>query len=149
VRLLEPYRSQPEDIERLTIRSQRGELVNLRNVASVRAEAGPVQINRYNRTRQITVLGNLQRDKKVLGEAMTELTGIVEGLGLPAGYTYSFTGEAEAMTESFGYLFFALFLGLIMIYMVLAVVRGFVHPSHHAQCRCRSSALSGPCCSPA
>jgi HAE1 family hydrophobic/amphiphilic exporter-1 len=129
VRLMEPYRNRPEDIERLTVRNRRGELVNLRNVATVRAETGPVQINRYNRTRQITVLANLERDKKVLGQAMTELNGIVAGLGLPAGYTYSFTGEAEAMTESFGYLFFALFLGLIMIYMVLAAqFESFVHP---------------------
>jgi HAE1 family hydrophobic/amphiphilic exporter-1 len=129
VRLLEPYRSRPEDIERLTIRSGKGELVNLRNVAAVRTETGPVQINRYNRTRQITVLANLERDQKVLGEAMTELTGVVEALGLPPGYSSAFTGEAEAMTESFGYLFFALFLGVIMIYMVLAAqFESFVHP---------------------
>jgi hydrophobic/amphiphilic exporter-1 (mainly G- bacteria), HAE1 family len=129
VRLLEPYRNRPEDIERLAIRSGKGDLVNLRNVATVRAETGPVQINRYNRTRQITVLANLEREKKVLGEAMTELTGVVESLGLPAGYNFAFTGEAEAMTESFGYLFFALFLAIIMIYMVLAAqFESFIHP---------------------
>ena len=129
VRLLEPYRSQPEDVERLTIRSHKGDLINLRNVATVRAEAGPVQIDRYNRTRQITVLANLDRSQKVLGQAAAELTGVVQALALPPGYTYAFAGEADIMAESFGYLFFALFLALVMIYMVLAAqFESFVHP---------------------
>jgi HAE1 family hydrophobic/amphiphilic exporter-1 len=129
VRLQEPYRNRPEDIERLTVRNKTGELVNLRNVAWVRQEAGPVQIDRYSRVRQITVLANLERDKKVLGEAMSELRGFADGLDLPSGYSYAFAGQGDAMQESFGYLLFALTLALIMIYMVLAAqFESFVHP---------------------
>ncbi len=129
VRLQEPYRRRPQDLEQLSVRSLSGALVNLRNVAAVRTEAGPVQINRYNRARQITVLANLDRDHKVLGEAMTELREVMAALGLPAGYSYDFAGRADVMRESFANLFFALFLAVIMIYMVLAAqFESFIHP---------------------
>jgi hydrophobic/amphiphilic exporter-1 (mainly G- bacteria), HAE1 family len=129
VRLQEPYRSRPEDIERLTVRSKTGELVNLRNVAWVKQESGPVQIDRYSRMRQITILANLDRDKKVLGEVTTEMGPFITSLGLPPGYSFAFTGMADVMTESFGYLFFALFLAIVLIYMVLAAqFESFVHP---------------------
>lgn len=129
VRLSEPYRSRPEDIERLTVRGRSGELVNLRNVSWIKQEVGPVQINRYNRARQITVLANLDRDKKVLGEAAVEMERIVREIGIPAGYTYALTGMGEIMEESFRYLFFALFLAVILIYMVLAAqFESFIHP---------------------
>jgi len=129
VRLTEPDRSRPEDIERLTVRGRDGALVNLRNVAWIQPEAGPVQINRYNRARQVTVLANLKRDEKVLGTALAELGEIVQSLGLPPGYTYGFVGQADAMRESFGYLLFALGLAIVLIYMVLAAqFESFVHP---------------------
>jgi len=107
----------------------RGELVNLRNVAWIRQEGGPVQIDRYNRARQITLMASLQRERKVLGEAATELTRFVQEAGLPPGYTFGFTGMADVMKESFGYLFFALFLAVIIVYMVLASqFESFIHP---------------------
>ena len=129
VRLQEPYRNRPDDVERLTVRNKTGQLVNLRNVAWTRQEAGPVQIDRYNRVRQITVLANLEHGQKVLGEATEEMGAYLAGLGLPTGYSSAFVGLADVMGESYRYLFFALFLAIIMIYMVLAAqFESFVHP---------------------
>lgn len=129
IRLDEAYRNRPEHLERLAVRSNSGRLINLRNVATIREEAGPVQIDRYNRARQITILANLERDRKVLGEAVEELGRVIREIGLPPGYTYEFAGEADAMQESFFYLMFALFLAVIMIYMVLASqFESFIHP---------------------
>jgi HAE1 family hydrophobic/amphiphilic exporter-1 len=129
VRLLEPFRSRPADLEVLAVRSGRGELVQLQNVAKVEVRGGPVQIDRYNRTRQITVTANLQRDKKVLGEAVTELTQLMRSLDLPAGDTFGFAGQADTMRESFESLLFALFLAVVIIYMVLASqFESFIHP---------------------
>ncbi len=130
VRLEDPFRSRPEDIERLTVRAASGQLVNLRNVAWIRQEAGPVQIERFNRERQITVLANLERDKKVLGEAMQELRAVaVNQLGLHEGRDFAHAGQADAQQESFANLLFALALAIIMIYMVLAAqFESFLHP---------------------
>jgi hydrophobic/amphiphilic exporter-1 (mainly G- bacteria), HAE1 family len=129
VRLREKNRSRPEDIRLLTVRNDRGQLVPLENVARVAEESGPVQINRYGRSRQITVLANLVQGKKVLGEAMDELSRFVAEEKLPPGYTFGFTGEAEAKTESEENLRFALFLAIAIVYMVLASqFESFVHP---------------------
>ncbi|MCG3136069.1 MAG: Multidrug resistance protein MdtB [Planctomycetes bacterium] len=129
VRLQEPYRSRPEDLDVLTVRGRAGELIRLDNVARVREESGPVQIDRFNRSRQITVLANLVREKKVLGEAVAELTSVVREVGLPPGYTFGFAGQADTMKESFGYLLFAIGLAVVIVYMVLASqFESFVHP---------------------
>jgi HAE1 family hydrophobic/amphiphilic exporter-1 len=129
VRLEESFRARPEAIKLLTVRSSSGELVNLENVARVVEGAGPVQIDRNNRARQITILANLQRDKKVLGEAMTECARFVKEAGLPPGYTFGFVGMAEVMEESFLNLFFALFLAVVVVYMALASqFESFIHP---------------------
>ncbi len=129
VRLTEPDRNKPRDINLLAVRNRRGDLVRLQSVARVREEGGPVQIDRYNRTRQITVFANLQRDRKVLGQAVTEINGLVSDLQLAPGYAAGFAGMADTMRESFGYLLFALLLSVIMVYMVLAAqFESFVHP---------------------
>lgn len=129
VRLDAPYRATPETLPFLTLRTQKGELVRLQNVATLRTETGPVQIDRYNRARQITVLANLQRDKKVLGEAVQELSSGVDEMDVPPGYTFGFAGMADTMAEGFASLLLALFLSVAFIYMVLAAqFESFVHP---------------------
>jgi HAE1 family hydrophobic/amphiphilic exporter-1 len=103
--------------------------VSLRNVAWIDQVPGPVQIDRYNRARQITLLANLQRDKKVLGEAVSEVSDFIKEEELPPGYSYGFAGMADTMRESFGYLLFALFLAVVMVYMVLgSQFESFAHP---------------------
>lgn len=128
VRLQERFRNRVEDIQQLTVRNSRGELVPLQNVTRIREQAGPVQINRFSRARQITVLANLGKGK-VLGEATLELRDVVKELNLPPGYSVEFVGQAQTMAESFGYLLFSLFLAVIVVYMVLASqFESFIHP---------------------
>ncbi|HUJ73338.1 MAG TPA: efflux RND transporter permease subunit, partial [bacterium] len=129
LRLTEPERNSPDEIGLLTVRNNRGGLVRLESVANIKQEGGPVQINRFNRAREVTVLANLQHDKKVLGEAVTQLNGFVQGLHMDPGYTSGYAGTADIMRESFGYLLFALGLSVVMVYMVLAAqFESFVHP---------------------
>ena len=130
LRLDEPYRNDPDDILLLNVRSNSGELIRLQNVARVDRDQGPVQINRFNRTRQITILSNLDKGSgKVLGDAVTEVNAIMKEQGLPPGYTAAFAGTADTMRESFGYMLFALGLAVILVYMVLASqFESFIHP---------------------
>jgi len=129
VRLQQSDRATAADIELLSMRNERGELIRLRNVASVREEVGPVQIDRYNRTRQITVLANLIPEQKVLGEAVDEINVFLAESELPPGYSAGFAGMAETMKESFENLIFALLLGIVIVYMVLASqFESLLHP---------------------
>lgn len=129
IRFEDAYRNNPKDIDFVTVKNTRGQLVQLDNVADVVQEVGPVQIARYNRARQITILANLVPNRKILGDAMDELTRIMQSVQLPPGYSFGFAGRAEDMNESFVNLFFALYLGIIIIYMVLASqFESFIHP---------------------
>jgi hydrophobic/amphiphilic exporter-1 (mainly G- bacteria), HAE1 family len=129
-------RNRPEDILDLTVRSQRGQLVALRNLVEVRTESGPVEIDRYNRQRQVTIFANLVNTKAtadtrtlVLGEAITEVKRFCAEADLPTGSGYYITGMGEIMEESFGYLRFALMLAVVMVYLVLASqFESFIHP---------------------
>ncbi|MBI1784972.1 efflux RND transporter permease subunit [Candidatus Sumerlaeota bacterium] len=129
VRLTEFFRNTPDYIPGLTVRNRRGELVRIQSVANLRRETGPVQIDRYNRTRQITIMGNLDRGKKVLGEAVKELGDILKAENLPPGYTFGFAGSADTMKEAFANLIFAFLFSVVIVYMLLAAqFESFTHP---------------------
>jgi HAE1 family hydrophobic/amphiphilic exporter-1 len=99
------------------VRARDGKLVELANVVKVEEGTGPSVINRADRQRAITVFASLEG--KPLGQAKEELDAIA-GRILPADYVPKYYGMADTMKESFGYLLFALLLGVIMAYMILA-----------------------------
>jgi len=126
VRLIPDQRKIPEDIDRLLVRTQNGELIRLNNVVDVREEIGPNVINRKDRMRSVTIYGNLEN--KPLGEAVGDAQKIA-GSVLPEGYTLTLAGSAEQMRESFLAIFFALALAVVITYMILASqFESFVHP---------------------
>jgi len=127
LRLLESDRTDPRSLETLSLRSRGGQVVQLANVARVVRDTGPTQIDHEARQRQITILANLEGI--VLGDAINDVNAIAARVRMPPGFSIDFTGQAEIMAESFQSLFFALFLAIILIYMVLASQFGsFLHP---------------------
>ena len=110
-------RMNPSDIGRLYVRAVDGKLVELSNIVTIEEGGGPSSISRKDRQRTIWIFANLEG--KPLGEAMQELDAISARI-LPPGYTAGYTGEAEEMGKSFRYLMFALLLGILLAYMVLA-----------------------------
>lgn len=129
LRFDEKFRQQVKEIGFLPVRSQKGELVPLNSVIDIAYEEGPTQIDRYNRIRQITVYANLNPEKMVLGEAMQAINGYFSQENLPLGYSFGFSGQAENFKESFGYMFFALLIAVVLVYMVLAAqFESLLHP---------------------
>lgn len=126
IRLNADERSNPDDLSKLYVRSKDGRLVELRNLVRIQEGGGPSVINRVDRQRSISLFASLEG--KPLGQAVEELNAIA-GRILPADYLPKYRGTAETMSESFRYLMFALILGVIMAYMVLAAqFESFVHP---------------------
>ncbi len=126
IRLNPEERQDPDDLSRLYVRSRDGRLVELRNLVRVQEGGGPSVINRVDRQRAITLFASLEGIP--LGEAMEDLNGIAAKI-LPSDYLPKYRGQADTMTESFGYLLFAIVLGVMMAYMVLAAqFESFVHP---------------------
>jgi HAE1 family hydrophobic/amphiphilic exporter-1 len=116
-RLWAENRTSPEDIGRLYVRSKDGRLVELANIIKIQEAGGPSIINRVDRQRAITIFANLEG--KPLGQGMEDLNAISAKI-LPFDYSGAYKGMADTMGESFKYLMFALLLGIVMAYMVLA-----------------------------
>jgi HAE1 family hydrophobic/amphiphilic exporter-1 len=126
VRLSAADRTNPDDLGKIYVRAKDGRLIQLANVVRIQEGGGPSVINRVDRQRAITVFASLEG--KPLGTAIHELNAISDKV-LPMDYIPKYKGMAETMGESFQYLMFALILGVIMAYMILAAqFESFLHP---------------------
>ena len=127
VRLTPEGRSRPEDIPALTVRNDHGELIPLSEVVHIQEKPTLLTITRKNRERAISIFSNVA-PKASQAEAL-EKVNVIAKKTLPEGYRVVFSGSAETFRESFQSLFFALYLGIIISYMILASqFNSFAHP---------------------
>jgi multidrug efflux pump len=116
------------DLRSIYVRSERsGELIPLSNLVTLEDQAGPAQLNRYNRTRAVTISANLA-EGYTLGEALDYLEGIIRS-ELPRTAQIDYRGESRDLRESTGSLFFTFGIALLVVFLVLAAqFESFVHP---------------------
>ena len=127
VRLLAPQRQRPEDIERLLLRTGSGELVRLGDVVRIEQRPTLQAITRQDRERAITIFANVAAGASQ-AEAIDRSLAIAREV-LPDDYRAILSGSSQAFRESFESLLFALVLGLLVAYMVLASqFNAFSHP---------------------
>ena len=121
------YRDDPSKLDLLRVRASSGALVPIRNLVTPRIGSGPVQIDRENRTRAITVYGNL--DGKSAGTADEEVMRLAAELGIEGEYELEPAGASQRLRETTAAIGFAFVLALIAIYMILAAqFNSFIHP---------------------
>lgn len=126
MRLLAEQRSRPEDISRLRVRTASGDLIPLQSVVNTEERPALQAITRRDRERAITVFANVAP-----GHSQQEALAKVEEIGrsMPVGYRLVLGGASVAFRESMGSLYFALFLGIGVAYMVLASqFNSLLHP---------------------
>ncbi|MGQ0644653.1 MAG: efflux RND transporter permease subunit [Elusimicrobiota bacterium] len=127
VRLADRDRRRPEDIDKIFVRNDRGELVALSDVTAVRQKPSLLSITRRNRERAIGVFANVAPGKSQ-GEALAHVREAARGL-VPEGYRLVLSGSAQTYQESSRSLLFALGLGVLVAYMVLgAQFNSIIHP---------------------
>jgi hydrophobe/amphiphile efflux-1 (HAE1) family protein len=127
VRLLADQRLRPEDISTLMVRARGGQLVRLADLVEVDVKPSLLTITRRNRSRAIGVFANVAPGESQ-AKALSEVQKIAREV-LPEGYEAVLTGSAQTFQESFSSLIFALFLGIVVAYMILAAqFNSFVHP---------------------
>jgi multidrug efflux pump len=126
LKLLASQRSRPEDLARLQVRTRSGELVPISALVSYKEEPALQGISRRDRERAITVFAN-----PAPGHSQDEALKLVEQLSnqLPLGYRAVLGGASVAFRESMGSLLFALWMGILIAYMILASqFNSFLHP---------------------
>ena len=97
-----------------------GKLVYLGDVANVKDGRGPVSIRRVDKQRSIRIGANLRG--RPVGDVIRDAGKALRQADLGDGITYRFKGQASRMNDTFAELLSALFLALILIYMLLAVL---------------------------
>lgn len=117
MRLLASQRARPEDIGQIRVRTQTGETVPMALVVTTVEKPVLQSISRLDRERAISITGNVAP-----GHSQTEAMAKVAELGraMPLGYRTVASGQASQLEETTGGLAFALLVGILVAYMVLA-----------------------------
>ena len=112
------FRSQPEDIGKVYVRSSSGAMIPLSALTHVSSIVGPQQLNRFNGFVAGNVLGST-----VPGVSSGDAIRIVEETAaevLPSGYTVAWTGQAFQQKRTGTAAVLAFCFGIVMVFLILA-----------------------------
>jgi hydrophobic/amphiphilic exporter-1 (mainly G- bacteria), HAE1 family len=131
VRLPLALRQDPSQVAKLRLAVSKSgatpTLVPLREVVSYTMQPTPSEIDRQDLTRQVVISANLQGIP--LGTAMKQIEKAASRIQMAPGYRVIYSGQAETMVESFGYMAEALILAVIFVYLILAAqFESFIDP---------------------
>jgi multidrug efflux pump subunit AcrB len=87
--------------DNLYVNGYNGNAIPLRQIADLKFESSPLNINHFNKTRTVSVSANVKKgflNDEVIRAVVKEM----DAMKLPAGYYYNMGGEVESRQESFG-----------------------------------------------
>jgi HAE1 family hydrophobic/amphiphilic exporter-1 len=122
------YRASVDGLKRMTVASSKRGAVSLDELVKIRQGTGPASINRVNRQRQVTLLGNI-----VPGGSQAKVIQLINedaaGLNMEPGYVTGLTGTSKELGRTGYYFVLAFSLTFIFMYIVLAAqFESFIHP---------------------
>ncbi|HRC25659.1 MAG: efflux RND transporter permease subunit [Nitrospira sp.] len=116
--LAEEHRKDLSAIENVLLTTKNGEPVLLKNLATLKLNAGPVKIERKYFQRVVHITANpVGRD---LGSIAQDLESAFAQMQLPPGFSIRLAGQIQQQRETFEGLTYASVLALILVYMVMA-----------------------------
>ena len=119
MQLLPAQRDNPDVLSRMMVPSSKLGQVRLESVANIGRGFGPATLWRYNREFEVSVYANVNSGYPLDLAAAHTIQSIHE-IGLPAGYSYLFSGQVKVLEETTWNLLVAMLLASIFMYMVLA-----------------------------
>ena len=131
VRLSPEARTRPADLERLPLTAigtdGRPHTVPLGQVARIRNDVAPAQVDHLDRTRVVTLEANIEG--RPLSDVTQEMKAKIAGIAFPPGYTMTEGGWNQQQNETFTSIFTALGIAVLLMYLILVVQFGsFVDP---------------------
>ncbi|CUX47242.1 efflux RND transporter permease subunit [Agrobacterium genomosp. 13] len=115
-----------DDIASLRIAGARGS-VDLGSVADIRMGGSPSEINRIDRSRNVTL--TIELNGRILGEVYSEAQSLPALRNLPDGVRLIEQGDLERSSELFGSFAIAMAIGVFCIYAVLVLLfHDFLQP---------------------
>lgn len=121
------YKDDPDKLLQLLIPTATGAQIPLEELAKVEEAKGPVAINREDQHRTVSITTNISG--RALGDVTNDIKAKLGDYKLPSGYSITYGGQSQMLTEAFGDLGLALILAVILVYMVMAAqFESFIHP---------------------
>jgi HAE1 family hydrophobic/amphiphilic exporter-1 len=121
------FKRNPSALSLLYVRSQDGQLVPLKTIATITQDLGPLSINHTGQAPSVTLSFNLNPEFP-LSKAISQVENLARK-ALPATISTSFQGTAEAFRSSVTGLGLLLLMAILVIYMVLGILyESFIHP---------------------
>lgn len=113
------HRMQPEDVLRLKVPNNAGQLVPLSSMVSTRWVTGPMQLQRYNGYPSMSITGQAVPGRST-GDAMAEMERLA--VDLPEGFGYEWTGLSldEKKAGSSAMMLYAL--AILAVFLCLAAL---------------------------
>lgn len=118
VKLEDEERRNIENLGSFQVRNNRGELIPLREVVRIERAPALQAIQRSDRVRSVGIFANVAKGASQR-DAMLEVEAAAKRI-LPDGYRLASGGSSKTFQDSFSSLGFALLLGILISYMVLA-----------------------------
>jgi HAE1 family hydrophobic/amphiphilic exporter-1 len=126
VRFRSEDRSLYQDIDLISVPTPLGITVPLSNLVSVERDYGPVQIQRENQQRVITLSARVEGDVR---SAVNQIKAGVNEIAMPQGFSVIYGGSWEDIQEVIKDLVIVLLLSIILIYFIMAAqFESFVDP---------------------
>ena len=114
-----------EDLRSLPLATSRkdaaglAEVVPLQQIARVQKGTAPTEVDRLDLERTATVSANTLPGLSV-SKASAQMTAAAEAMRMPPGYSLTWGGQTQMMTETIGYVLEAIILAVILIFLILA-----------------------------
>ncbi len=118
LRFREGDRRDASDIEDIEVRGSDGQTVRLGAIGEAVRGESPIAIERLSEQRMISVGANTTG--RALGDITADLERGIAEADLPPEVSMQFGGDIEEQREAFGGLQFAILLGVILVYLVMA-----------------------------
>src|ERR1051326_4573189 len=128
VRSVGQYRTSVEGLQRMIVSSTKVGWVSLDNLVKVEEGTGPAAIDRLNRRRQVTILGNV-RPGGSQAAVIQKMDQFAKEINIAPAYSTGLAGRSKELGRAGYYFALAFILSFVFMYMVLAAqFESFIHP---------------------
>ena len=120
-------RDDPGDLKNIFVTNNSGQAISLINLLEISEDVTPPTLYHFNRFRSATISSGLAEGKTV-GDGIKEIQAIADSV-LDESFRTSLAGSSRDYAESSGNTYFAFFLALALIFLVLAAqFESFIDP---------------------
>lgn len=112
------YRQRPDDVGRMWVRSNSGQMVPVSALATVKYSSGPETLDRFNNLPAVKLFGQGAPGVSS-GQAIAEVERIAKEV-LPPDFSFDWGGASYQEKRSSGTSYLALVLGAVMVFLILS-----------------------------